>query len=199
MDELLSGLEDVHCFSLGEPLLPWVRPYVKEDVRLRPQSGAGAGRRLVHPYLPDLVYPELPSRIVNFDYDVLRKTRSVATRTAQGTGIAKYLDDRDDVQVSEIWDGGGGISVPIGFFRLLYSYMTEVMPPGNFVGWIAPDLTPHGFFVELLDLRLGSSDAYSVIEMADNEPFVLTDPLTLTWKTIRTARSAPGVMEFMGH
>lgn len=199
MDELLSGLEDVHSFSLGEPLLPWVRPYVKSDVRLNPGTGVGAGRRLVHPFLPDLVYPELPSRIVNFDYDVLRKTRSVATRTLQGTGISKYLEERDDVQVSEVWDGGGGLSIPISFFRLLYRYMTEVMPPGNFVGWIAPDLTPHGFFVELLDLKLGSSDAYSVIEFGSEEPFLLLEPLTLTWKTIRTARFPVGVVSFSGH
>lgn len=197
MDYLLDGLGDNHSFAVGEPLQGWTRPLGKEDARLRPVTTGG--RRLIHPFLDDIVYPVLPSRTPNFDYDVLRKTRSVASRTMLGTGIAKYLDERDDVQISEVWEADDGISIPIGFFRLLYRYFTEgPMPPGNYIGWLPKDLSPYGYFVELLDLRLGSSDAYDVVELGSSEPFVLREPLTLTFKTIREARFPTGAMSFMG-
>ena len=43
-------------------------------------SRHGGGRRLRHPFLDDIVYPENPNRTIGFDVDAIRKTHQ-ATAT----------------------------------------------------------------------------------------------------------------------
>ena len=138
--------------------VPWTRPGFparQSDARFRPDLGGG--RRLVHPYLDPILYPEMPSKTVGFDYDVLRTVKSVLTRTQGGTSLVQYTDNRDDGIITEIFDGSGGeLRVSIEFVRALLQYLLTPLQVGDYLGWRCPDLSPYFYAIELIDVKLGT-------------------------------------------
>ena len=178
------------------PRFPWTRPRTDDDPRENPRTGGG--RRLIHPYLEDIVYPEKPNRTLGFDWDVLRKTRAVVTRTEKASVTAHYPELNDDVIIQEIWDAGSA-SVSIEFYRLLRQYREEILPDGDHIGWQPRDKSPYNYFVELLDVRLGSGDSERAEEHGDYEPFLLAEPLTLVMKLVQDLRPPTGTLVLLGH
>lgn len=186
-------------FGLGDRI-PWTPPgYAarQEDPRVNPVTGGG--RRLVHPYLDDIVYPENPSRTSGFDVDVLRTVKSVLTRTEGGTALVRYTDLPDDVLIQETWDAGGELRVDIEFARLLYQYLITPLPVGDLIGWQPRDRSPYNYFVEIVDIKIGTNDSYHLEEVGSEEPYMLTEPLTLIMKPVGEARAPAGILTFVGH
>jgi len=178
-----------------DPCIPWTRPRRDDDPRVSPSTGGG--RRLIHPLLDDIVYPENPNRTIGFDWDVIRKTRAVVTRTEKASAVTHYPELRDDPVIQEIWDAGSA-SVSVEFYRLLRQYREEILPVGDYIGWQPRDLSPYNYFVELIDVRLGSGDSDEVQEHGDREPFLLSQPLTLVFKLVQEARSPAGSIVLLG-
>ncbi|MGH9796626.1 MAG: hypothetical protein ACRD5D_00565 [Candidatus Polarisedimenticolia bacterium] len=160
--------------------------------------GSGGGRRLVHPYLDDIVYPELPNRWTGFDWYALPKTRAAVVRTEGASAAAHYREFLDDVVVQEIWDAGSA-SISVEFWRLLREYRESILPTGDFIGWQPRDLSPYNYVVELLDVKVGEADVDEIQEHGNAEPYLLDKPLTLVFKLVGEARPPAGVISFVGH
>lgn len=176
--------------------IAWTRPRRDDDPRVNPATGGG--RRLVHPYLDDIVYPENPNRTLGFDVDAIRKTRAVVTRTEGASAVAHYPEFRDDVVIREIWDAGEA-SVSVEFWRQLRQYREEILPAGDYIGWQPRDLSPYFYFVELLDVKVGDGEIDDIQEHGNAEPFLLDRPLTLVFKLVQEVRPPAGVLVFLGH
>ncbi len=177
------------------PRFPWTRPRVDHDPAFT--TGSGGGRRLIHPYLDDIVYPENPNRTIGFDWDVIRRTRAVVTRTEKGSAVTHYPEYHDDPVITEVWDAGSA-SVTVEFYRLLKEYRETPLPTGEYCGWQPRDLCPYNYFVELVDVRVGNGDTDEIEEHGDKEPYLLHQPLTLVFKLVQEARSPGGVIVFLG-
>ncbi len=190
------GFRPVGWPAMVNDRIPWTRPRLDNDPRVNPATGGG--RRLRHPFLDDIVYPENPNRTIGFDVDALRKTRAVITRTEGASAVAHYPEFRDDVVVQEIWDAGEA-SVSIEFWRELRQYREEILPVGDFIGWSPADLSPYHYFVELLDVKVGSGDVDEIEEHGNREPFMLNQPLTLVFKLVQEIRPPGAVVVFLGH
>lgn len=175
--------------------IPWTRPRRDDDPRINPSTGGG--RRLRHPFLDDIVYPENPNRTIGFDVDAIRKTRAVITRTEGASAVAHYPELRDDVVITEVWDAGEA-SVSVEFWRLLREYREEILPAGDYIGWTPADLSPYHYLIELLDVQVGNGDVDEIQEHGDVEPFLLDRPLALKFKLIQEVRPPAGVLVLLG-
>jgi hypothetical protein len=180
------------------PRIPWTRPgwtARQKDARFFPLKGGG--RRLVHPYLPDILYPEIP-RTDGFDYDVLRTVKSVLTRTEGGTALIRYPDFRDDVVITETFNAGGDLKTTVDLFRQLYEYLQTPLPDGDYLGWHCPDLSPYFYAIELIDVKLGNGTGYHLEEIGSEQPYMTTEPLQIMFKFITEAKAPAGVLTFTG-
>jgi hypothetical protein len=190
------GFVPVGWPAMVNPRVPWTRPRRDDDPRVNPATGGG--RRLRHPFLDDIVYPENPNRTIGFDYHALRKTRAAIVRTELASAVAHYPEKYDDVVIQEIWDAGEA-SVTVEFYRLLRQYREEILPAGEFVGWTPADLSPYHYLVELLDVKLGESDVDEVQEHGDREPYMLSRPLSLVFKLVQEVVPPPAVVTLLGY
>ena len=188
------GFQPAGWPALINPRIPWTRPRSKKDPIWI--TGTDAGRRLSHPYLPDIIYPSFPDRTIGFDWDVIRKTRASIVRTEGGSAAAHYSEFSDDILIREVWNSQ--ISVPVGFWRLLREYRETALETGAFIGWHPRDLSPYNYFVELLDVKVGEEDIDEVSELGDHEPYMLPKPLSLVFKLVREARSPAGQLVMLG-
>ncbi len=192
------GFEPGAFTALVGSRVPWPRPGFsvrQSDPRINPATGGG--RRLVHPYFDDIVYPKNPSKTVGFDYDALRTMKSVLTRTEGATSLVRYPDNRDDVVISETFDDGD-LKISVEFVRELYRYLMTALPVGDYIGWQPRDLSPYNYFVELIDVKLGGGDQYHLEELGSEEPYLLAEPLTLIFKLVQEAKAPSGVLNFLG-
>lgn len=183
--------------------IPWTRAGFSVrnvDARISNPS-LGGGRRLVHPYFDSIVYPENPTKTVGFDYDALRTMKTVLTRTEGANALTRYPDNRDDVLISETW-AGGDLPVSVEFFRLLYQYLMTPLQVGDYIGWQPRDLSPYFYFIEIIDLKLGSGDQYHLEEVLSNQegtaPYLLAEPMTLIFKLVQEAKAPSGVLTLLG-
>jgi hypothetical protein len=152
---------------------------------------------MTHPYLDDIVYPENPTRITNFDYDRIRKVPTVLTKTAGGTAVAQFPEFADDVPITEIWEAKD-LSTIVDLYRLFREYLTSTLPTGRYIGWQPRDLSPYNYFVELLDVRLGQGEEHVVEELGHREPYMMRESLQVQFKLIQEAKAPAGAMVFLG-
>jgi len=195
------GFEPGAFTALVGSRIPWTRPGFSvrnTDPRVCDPS-LGGGRRMVHPYFDDIVYPENPTRTPGFDYDAMPGVKSVLTRTQGGTALAKYIDNRDDGIITETWDAGGELKVSIEFVRELYRYLVTPLQAGDYIGWQPRDKSPFNYFIELIDVKVGSNDQYAMEEIGSQEPYMLTEPLSVIFKLVTEAKSPSGVMVLLGY
>lgn len=195
----LLGFEPGGFSTFLGPRIPYTRPsYSRRAVDPRTNPATGGGRRLAHPFLDDIVYPENPSRTVGFDFDVLRTMKSVLTRTEGGTALLQYPDYPNDVVITETWDAGGGLKIEVEFVRKLYQFLMTPLPVGQYLGWQPRDLCPYFYLVALVDVKLGANDQYHLEEVGEEEPYMLTEPLSIMFKTIQPSKAASSVIVLMG-
>ncbi len=167
------------------------------DPRLNPATGGG--RRLIHPYLADIIYPENPTTTHGFDFDAVPRVRPVLSRMAAGTALVKYADSKDDVLISEVWNAGS-LSTNVEFVRQLLEYFTDVLPTGDYIGWHPRDRSPYNYFVDLVNLQIGAGDVYHLEEIHSNlEPLLIAEPVTMTFKLIRDNVAPSGALTFLGY
>lgn len=200
MDLFGGGLMTSYWSDVIAPEMPWHRALIPKgidggDPRLFPVRGGG--RELRHPYLPRIVYPRLPDRTFNFGYDILRKTRTVLTKTIDSTTSATFRDEIEDVLIREVWLSQGGLSTRTSFFHAIQSYFAAVMPPGRYVGWIPRDLTAKCYFVQLIDIQVGSVDDFGIDEIG-RVPYMMREAMTLTFKCVREIFAPSGVVIGVG-
>jgi len=176
--------------------IPSTSARLLQDPRLNPLTGGG--RRLIHPYLPDVIYPENPTSTLGFDVDAIPRMRPVVARMAAGSALLQYPDSKDDVLISENWNAGT-LSTNVDFVRQLMEYLMSPLPTGDFIGWNPRDRTPYNYFVDLVNLAIGSNDAYHLEEQHSNlDDLLITEPVTLTFKLVRDEASPSGALVFLG-
>ena len=184
-----------------DPFAEWWRPTSKRDKRLSPASASAlstcGGRRMVHPFHPDIVYPRIPDRTSPFGYDVLRRVDHELVRTELGTALAKFPEQLDDVVIQETWLAQS-LSTLSQLFHQFHRYWVDTLPVGEYLGWQPRDLSPKRFFIELVDVQCGESDRLVVEELGNARPFYMRQALTLTFKLVREVRSPAGVMIGVG-
>lgn len=161
---------------------PWHRAVFKGERRHSPKFGGG--RRMRHPYLVPIVYPRNPDRTMGFDFDRMLKTKSNVTKTLSSSVVTKFRDEPEDVQITEVWQADS-LSTETGFFRKLHRYYTEVLPVGDYIGWQPKDLTWKNYFIELLDVQLGSVDDYLVEELGEERAYMMREQLTVRFKLVK--------------
>jgi len=173
----------------------WKPVTSKGDPRLFPARGGG--RRMRHPYLDHIVYPRMPDKTLNFGFDVLRRVPSTVLKTATATASAKYPEYFDDVKITEIWQAEQ-LSTITGLFHQFDRYWTYMLPPGRYVGWQPRDLTPKSYFVEILNVALGSAEDFNVEELGDRRPWMMREQLSVTFRLIRDVSYPAGVVASVG-
>lgn len=174
---------------------PWHRVTQRDDARLTPTLGGG--RRMRHPFLDHIVYPQTPDRTLNFGYDRLRKTRSVVIKTLDSSAVAKYSESSEDVIIREIWLAET-LSTFTELFHQFHTYLREILPPGRFIGWQPKDLSPKNYFVELLDVQCGTPDDFTIEELGDDRPHYMREQLTVAFKLVREIQAPAGVVNVVG-
>ena len=205
MDLETQGLADNWLNAPADHLLPWRKPTVNEDPRLHnpleekgPENDlilVGAGRRLRHPYLPDIVYPKLPDATIGFGYDVLPRGRAVMIKTLTSSAVAHFLDVAEDVVIKEIWTPGN-LSTEVRFFYALHEFRMTPLPIGQFIGWQPRDRTWRKYAVELLSVEAGPTPEEYLIEeqKAKSKPWLMTSQLVLSFRVIRDFQDPAGIV-----
>lgn len=198
MDSVTRGLGSSYGGDIFDPHAPWWRTVGGDLHQRRLFPARGGGRRIRHPFFRPLVYPLLPARTINFVDDPVRRTRAVVTKTLGAAAADHFQDPRDGTVISEIWSwdtksGSNELTTLSSFFRALLSFRTNVLPAGRYLGWQPRDLSPKNFFIQLLDVRLGTSEDYTFEELGDSRPYYMREVLTLSFKLVREAKSPTGV------
>lgn len=115
------------------------------DFVLQPEnSGENALRELHYPNndLAPIIYTKNPDLYSNFDTSPLVKRPRVSVLpTLEDNRLTGWQGYTRDTPVTETWSGSDSVaSMPIGFFRQLYSYF-ENPPIGSFITWSPKDRT----------------------------------------------------------
>lgn len=195
------GFGTSYSRAIMDPRAPWQRctGMYKQDPRLNPPRSSEdlSGSRIFrHPYLDAIIYPRLPDETVNFDTAPLRRCRTAVTKTKDSSAIARYLDAEEDVVIHEIW-AAKTASTTIELFRAFMEYFMNPLPFGEFCGWQPRDLSPRGYLVHLIDVRLGSDENYPTSEIGDRRPYLLKEAFTVSFKLVAEAQ-APASVAVMG-
>ncbi len=195
------GFGTAYSRAVMDPRAPWQRPTGQflGDPRLhapKDQTKLSGSRILRHPYLDAIVYPELPSETVNFDFAPLRRCRTAVTKTKDSSAVSRYLDAEEDVVIHEIWRAASA-STTIELFRAFHEYFVNPLPFGEFLGWMPRDLSPRCYLVHLIDVRLGSDENYPVSENGRERPYLLKETLSVSLKLVAEAQ-APASLAIMG-
>lgn len=126
------------------------------------QGTRGALRRLVHPEdstWPAIVYYRNPDRTLNFSTDYLRHPINSLVRTASSTKLVRFEEVAEDVIVTELWEAGGGLSLPLFVIHQLYEYLNN--PPAfsataqQYIVWEPRDETDDTYRVQVIGLQVG--------------------------------------------
>lgn len=197
MFEADQGLSTSYWNQPFDWMAPWHRPARNNNKDARVNVIGGGGRRMKHPVLDDLVYPHPPDVTLNFGADRLRHVDAAPTRTLGGTSVAKFSEEPDDVQITEIWRAGQ-LSTEGDFWRLLYEYYVAELPPQSYIGWRPTDRTWKNFFIEILNVRLGSGREFTLDELGSRRPELMRQELAITFKLVREGAFPSGTLIFQG-
>lgn len=197
MDEVTRGLGANYHEAGFDPLSPWWRPTHRGDRRLHPAVESlppvGSGRRMIHPFLDDLVYARTPDKTMNLGADVLRRAETVLTRTLDGSAVARYDDFHDDVVIREVWLAET-LSTLTAMHRMFHAYWMYQLPPARFIGWQPRDRTWKRYFIEILRVDCGEADGEFLVEQIGRSPGMMRQQLSVTFKTVRAVGSPSSVM-----
>lgn len=158
--------------------------------------GAGSPRQLVYPTsaLPSpLTYELNPQQWTNMAAEALVRPLYAATRTLTKTQNVQFAGDVTDLEVKEIWMGGGGIggraAMTFTFFSQLYNYYRNVPDVRNdgFIQWKPRDLNNHVYNVLLTSLTVGGSEAIQLDTLARAAAGFITESVTLTMRIVSQA------------
>lgn len=192
---MYDDLGDGDVLGTHDPMAEWARVTTRTDLRLFPKKLGG--RRLRHPFLPPIIYPQNPDRTLNFGYDVLRKTKSVLVKTIDSSAAAFYQDAKEDVVVREIWSADK-LGPETRFFHQLHRYWMTALPAGRYIGWQPRDLSPKNYFIRILNVECGPTDEFSIEELGDLRPWLLRETLILSFARVNEAASPGGALTFLG-
>lgn len=196
MDDATTGLMPAFWNAHFNWQGPWHRVTQKKDARLCPEFGGG--RRMRHPFLDPIVYPRTPDRTINFGYDRLRKIRSVVIKTLDSSAVAKFPERAEDVIIQEVWLADT-LSTFTELFHGFHTYLREVLPVGRYIGWQPRDLSPKSYFIELLDVQLGTNpDNYTVEELGNERPWYMREQLSVSFKLVREISGPAGLINMVG-
>lgn len=190
MDKYSGGRAATYWNARFNPRGPWHRPVQRFDARYNPIDGGG--RRMRHPFLPDIVYPRIPDQTWGFDQDVLLKVRGVTTKTLDSSAVTHFEEQPEDVVIREVWLPDG-LSTTVDLFRQFQDYNQAKLPTGQFVGWRPLDRSPKNFAVEILDVEVGQPDSYLIEELGKERPHLMRQQLTISFKMVREQVGPAGV------
>lgn len=199
--------------DIFDPDGPWWRPTNDRDARMHhpktvspsgytategiPEAAkviVGGGRRMRHPFLAPIVYPELPHRTTGFGYDRLRRSKAVVIKTLDSSAVAHYLDKGEDVIIKEVWQPQQ-LSTDTAFFYAMHNYLLTPLPTGRFIGWMPTDRTWKAYFITLLAVEGGPNpDTYNIEELGDRRPFLMREPFSIAFKLVRPVDDVSGVV-----
>lgn len=202
MDIETQGLMTSWWNGVFDPMTPWRMAATDDDPRLHDPVDVkvgnrtvrfGGGRQMRHPFLDSITYPQLPKRTTGFGRYPLRKVSSVVVKTIDSSAVTKFLDAPEDVIMTETWTADQ-LSAEADLFYAFHRYIVTPLPIGRFLGWRPRDISYKSFFIELLDVQSGlGGDEYHVTEMGNSRPFLITEPLTISFKLIREIDDPAGV------
>jgi hypothetical protein len=182
-------------------MAPWPKTVGGKPHHYRLSPANGGGRRLRHPYYDPIVYPRLPDVTVNFLDDVVQRTRAVVTKTIDSAAVDHFQDPKDATIITETWGlqkNSNELSTLTRFFRALLRYRTDTLPVGQYIGWCPRDISPKNFFVQLVDVRLGTTEDYQREEWGDQRDYFMQQTLSLSFKLVRPDQGPAGVVQFLG-
>jgi len=152
---------------------------------------------MIHPDLDPILYPSVPDKTINFGHDILRRIPATTVKTESSNVIAKFPERVEDVSVSEIWLAETA-STLTRLFHQFHAYWTYVLPLGRYIGWQPRDLTPKNYFIEIIDVRLGSADEFNVEEIGEKRPGLMREQLTVTFRVAHEVQAPAGVIAAIG-
>jgi len=191
-----QGLSSSYWSQPFDQYAPWHRATNKKDSRYFPEKGGG--RMMRHPECAPIIYPRLPDQTRNFLDDRLRHVQSVVTKTINSTAVTKFKDSPEDVVIKEVWLARD-LSTFTSLFRQFQQYLTTELAPGRYIGWQPSDRTWKRYFIDLLDVQVGSPDEYHVEELGSQRPYYMREQLTVSFKLVREVFAPAGVMVAVGH
>jgi hypothetical protein len=196
VDEASQGLAVRDTGAIWDPMQPWHAPNRTGDRRNSPNQPSG--RVMRHPALAPIVYARTPDRTFNFNRKPIRGVRSVLTRTLGGTVVTRFLDHPWDVVIEERWVADGA-STTVEMFDQFQKYLTTPLQTGDYIGWQPGDLSPQGFFIELLQVILGDEQGGADREAIGKRPFMMRRDLIVRFKVAFEARGPAGIIAMIGN
>lgn len=121
--------------------------------------------RLVHPdsaTWPAVVYYRNPDRRFNFSTDVLRHPITAVVRTASSSKLIRFETLDIDTVVTEVWQGGQSLSLPLFIVHQLYEYLNN--PPEfnalaqEYIIWEPRNETTDTYYVEVIGVQVGGGN-----------------------------------------
>ncbi len=152
---------------------------------------------MLHPFLPDIVYPRLPDRSVNFGFDRLRQIRTIVTKTLDSSAVAKFPEVGSDVILREIWLASQ-LSTFTDLYHQFHTFHREILPLGRYIGWQPRDMTHKNYFIEMIGVQCGAPDEYVIEELGTDRPYYMREQLTVSFKLVRETQAPAGVMTMVG-
>lgn len=125
--------------------------YVKRFKRFR------IPRLLYHSGLDEVIqYPQVPSRTLNFTYDILPKAEFAHQPTLTSNATQQWQAVANDVIVKEIYEGG--LSQNWEFLHAMYRFWTTLLDPGEYMLWRPFDLTDKVFRMRIVKITVGGDE-----------------------------------------
>ncbi len=137
---------------------PFVTPQLNWNIS---STGVSASRRLLHTGLAKVCdYPTLPTKTVNFSWDLLLRRDLAVQKTLASKRVTIWPAIIDDVIIREVWEAPGGLSFPWRFFNLLYEFY-HASPDwlnGEALLWVPMDRTNKVYPVDLISITVNGED-----------------------------------------
>lgn len=130
--------------------------------------GAGSPRMLSYPTsaLPTPAFYSInPHQTINFNANPLTRPLYASTRTLSKTANVSFQGDITDLEVTEVWMGGGNrIAMALSQFSMLLDYFMN--PPdlasAGFITWSPRDISGRSFKVLLTSLDVGGGEGITL-------------------------------------
>ena len=152
--------------------------------------GAGSPRLLSYPtsaLATPYQYSLNPQQTINFNANPLTRPLYASTRTLSKTATVQFAGDVTDLEVTEVWMGGGNrIAMALSQFAALYDmyYNVPDLASAGFIQWSPRDISNRTYKVLLTSLTVGGSDGITLDHLVKTGSGWVHEEVRLTMRLI---------------
>ena len=152
--------------------------------------GAGSPRLLSYPtsaLATPYYYGMNPHQTINFNANPLTRPLYASQRTLSKTATVQFQGDLTDLEVTEIWMGGGNrIAMALSQFAMLYDYFYNVPDVASvgFISWQPRDISNRSYKVFITSLTVGGGEDITLDTLVKAGSGYVHDEVRMTLRLI---------------